>query len=45
MKKFIPYVLFFCFVFAALLTGCQQGANPQDKGGDGKPEEIKNPEN
>ena len=45
MKKFIPFVLLFCFMFAVFLTGCQQESNPQDKGGGEKPEEIKNPEN
>ncbi len=26
-NRFIPFVLFFCFVFAAFLTGCMQDAN------------------
>ncbi len=44
MKKFIPFIFLFGFVFAAILTGCQSEAdtkldqNPQNNPDDKKPE-------
>ena len=44
MKKFIPFIFLFGFVFAAILTGCQSEAdtkldqNPQNNTDDKKPE-------